>query len=199
VPRHQFGLEFLHLFGHGSLPVVVLPIHQHQRHRSGTRFDLLELDLITPTPVAGRNTSVGIIAYDQYGAVFTGYNGPECLSFTGAANAPYGRAPSYTNAGTCSGGNVVDFVNGVGTANLTLFDAQSITLSATDVPTSVAGLTTLSVAPGVLQNLAVAPQTSNPVAGTPFATDLTAFDEYGTSIRTTPALNASPSPDRRTH
>jgi len=139
----------------------------------------LNLDLITPTPVAGRNTSVGIIAYDQYGAVFTGYNGPECLSFTGAANAPYGRAPSYTNAGTCSGGNVVDFANGVGTANLTLFDAQSITLSATDVPTSVAGLTTLSVAPGVLQNLAVAPQTSNPVAGTPFATDLTAFDEYG--------------------
>jgi len=92
---------------------------------------------------------------------------------------PLRSAPSYTNAGTCSGGNVVDFVNGVGTANLTLFDAQSITLSATDVPTSVAGLTTLSVAPGVLQNLAVAPQTSNPVAGTPFATDLTAFDEYG--------------------
>ncbi len=46
----------------------------------------LDLDVITPTPVAGANTSVGIIAYDQYGAVFTGYNGPECLSFTGPAH-----------------------------------------------------------------------------------------------------------------
>ena len=139
----------------------------------------LNLDVITPSPVAGQNTSVGIIAYDQYGAVFTSYNGAECLSFTGPGNAPNGRVPSFTNAGTCNGGNVVDFVNGVGTANMTLYDAQSTTLNVTDVPTSVAGSTTLSVTPGSLQSLSVAPQTLTPVAGTPFATDLTAFDEYG--------------------
>jgi hypothetical protein len=139
----------------------------------------LKLNVITPTPVAGRNTSVGIVADDQYGAVFTSYNGPECLSFTGPGIAPNGRAPSYTNAGTCTGGNVVDFVNGVGAANLTPFDAQSTTLTATDVPSSMAGSIALSVAPGVLQSLAVAPQTSSPVAGTQFATDLTAIDEYG--------------------
>jgi hypothetical protein len=137
------------------------------------------LDVITPTPVAGRNTSVGIIAHDQYGAVFSTYNGAECLNFTGPGNAPNGRAPSFTNAGTCTGGNVVDFVSGVGTANMTLYDAQSTTLNVTDVPTSVTSSTTLSVTPGSLQSLAVAPQTLTPVAGTPFGANLTAFDEYG--------------------
>src|SRR5580692_8220199 len=66
----------------------------------------LDLDVITPTPTAGTNTSLGVVAYDQYGAVFTAYNGPECLAFTGASAAPKGRVPSFTNAGTCSGGNV---------------------------------------------------------------------------------------------
>ena len=139
----------------------------------------LSLDLITPTPVAGANTSLGIIAYDQFGAVFTGYNGPECLSFTGPAIAPNGRAPSYTNLGTCSGGTVVEFANGVGTANMTLFDAQSTSLNVTDVPSGVTNSTTLSVAPGILQTLVVAPLTATPTAGVPFATNLSAFDEYG--------------------
>jgi hypothetical protein len=138
----------------------------------------LNLDLITPSPVAGQNTSVGIIAYDQYGAVFSAYNGAECLNFAGPGHAPNGRAPSFTNAGTCSGGNVVDFVNGVGTANMTLYDAQSTTLNVTDVPSSVTASTPLSVTPGILQSLAVAPQTITPVAGMLFGTDLTAFDEY---------------------
>jgi hypothetical protein len=67
----------------------------------------------------------------------------------------------------------------VGTANLTLFDAQSTGLDVTDVPSGVTNVTTLSVAPGILQSLIVVPQTSTPVAGVPFGTDLSAFDEYG--------------------
>ena len=139
----------------------------------------LNLDLITPAPIAGQNTSVGIIAYDQYGAVFNGYNGPECLSFSGPSDAPDGQAPSFTNSGTCTGGNVVNFASGVGTANITLLDAQSTSLNVTDVPSGVTTSTTLSVAPGILQSLVVAPETSTPVAGVPFSTDLSAFDEYG--------------------
>ncbi len=139
----------------------------------------LELDVITPTPTAGTNTSLGIVAYDQYGSVFSAYNGPECLSFSGPGAAPDGRVPTFTNAGACSGGNVVDFANGVGTANLTLFDAQTTTLNVTDIASSVLGSTTLSVAPGTLQLLSVSPESPTPVAGTPFATDLTALDQYG--------------------
>ena len=139
----------------------------------------LDLDVITPTPTAGTNTSLGIVAYDQYGSVLAAYNGPECLAFAGPGSAPNGRVPTFTNAGTCSGGNVVDFANGVGTANLTLFDAQTTTLTVTDVASSVLGSTTLSVAPGTLQTLSVVPQTTTPVAGTPFATYLTALDPYG--------------------
>ena len=139
----------------------------------------LNLDVITPTPTAGADTSLGIIADDQYGTVFTGYNGPECLSFTGPANAPNGHAPNYSNLGSCAGGNLVEFASGVGTANLTLFDAQSTNLNATDVPSGVIGSTTLSVAPGTLHSLTVTPQTPTPVAGVPFATDLSAFDQYG--------------------
>ena len=139
----------------------------------------LNLDVITPTPVAGDNTSVGIVADDQYGSVFSGYNGPQCLSFTGLATDPSGQAPDYSNLGVCPGGNLVEFANGVGTANLTPFDAQSSNLNATDVPSGANGLTTLSVAPGTLQMMIVAPETSTPVAGVPFATDLSAFDQYG--------------------
>src|SRR5580692_3745787 len=54
-----------------------------------------------------------------------------------------------------------------------------MTLSVTDVPSSVLGSTPLSVAPGILQTLSVVPQSATPVAGTPFSTDLTASDEYG--------------------
>jgi hypothetical protein len=138
----------------------------------------LNVDVITPSPVAGANISVGIIAYDQYGAVFSGYSGPECLNFSGPANAPNGRVPNYVNNGTCSGGNVVNFVSGVGSANLTLYDAATTTLNAVDVLSGVTGSTTLSVAPGILHSLSVAPQTTSPVAGTPFGTNLTAFDQY---------------------
>jgi hypothetical protein len=49
----------------------------------------------------------------------------------------------------------------------------------TDVPTGVTASTTLSVAPGILQSLVVAPETTTPVAGVPFTTTLSAFDEYG--------------------
>lgn len=125
------------------------------------------------------NTSLSITAHDQYGAVVTDYNGPECLSITGAANAPNGRAPSYTNDGTCTGGNIVDFAHGVGTAHLTDFDAQSTTLEVSDIATRVAGSTSFSVAPGALHSLVVSPQTLTPVAGVPFTTVLTALDEYG--------------------
>jgi hypothetical protein len=52
----------------------------------------LSTDVITPSPVTGLNTSLGIIAYDQYGSVFTAYNGPECLSFSGPGDSPNGGA-----------------------------------------------------------------------------------------------------------
>jgi hypothetical protein len=94
------------------------------------------------------------------------------------------------NSRVCSGGHVVDFANGVGTGNLTLFDAQSTTLAAADVASTTTGSTTFSLAPGVLHSQTVAPTTSDPVAGTPFAGNLSAFDEYGTSTRTTPAHSA---------
>lgn len=94
----------------------------------------LNLDLITSTPIAGVNTNLGIIAYDQYGAVFTGYNGPECLSLSGPANAPDGHVPTYTNLGACPGGDSVEFTNGVGSAALTPYDAQTTSLTVTDVP-----------------------------------------------------------------
>ena len=70
-------------------------------------------------------------------------------------------------------------------------------LNVTDVPSGVTTSTSLSVAPGILQSLVVAPQTSTPVAGAPFSTDLSAFDEYGNVDTNYTGSQCIPSPGQR--
>ena len=64
-----------------------------------------------------------ITAYDAYGNLATGYTGSQAITFTGPSNSPSGTAPIYPAT--------VNFNAGVGTASITLVDAQSTTLTAT--------------------------------------------------------------------
>ena len=122
------------------------------------------------TQTAGTPFSETITAADQYGNAATGYaNGNHTLTFTGPLNAPNGKAPSYPAQ--------VNFTNGVGTANITLYDAQpSTTLKATATGPNLTGTsTTFTVNPGAPGSFSV----TNPgtqTAGTPFNVTITATD-----------------------
>jgi hypothetical protein len=133
----------------------------------------------TPTPTAGTNLAVGVTALDQYGDLLPTYSGPQCLSFAGPLASPNGRVPNYANFASCAGGSVVNFSDGLGSANVTLYDAQSVTLAVTDTPTLATGSTALTVQPNSLQSFAISPSTSTPTAGTPFSLTVTANDQYG--------------------
>jgi hypothetical protein len=139
----------------------------------------LDLAPTTPTPTAGTNLAVGVTAYDQYGELLTTYSGPQCLGFAGPIASPNGRVPNYSNFAPCAGGSIVNFSGGVGTANVTLYDAQPVNLSVTDTLTSVSGTTALTVGPNSLQSLSVVPSTPTPSAGSPFSLAITANDQYG--------------------
>ena len=75
------------------------------------------------TQTAGTAFNVTITAIDAYGNTATGYAGAKAVTFSGPANSPNGHAPTYPAS--------VTFAAGVGTASVTLFDAQTTTLTAT--------------------------------------------------------------------
>src|ERR1019366_1186623 len=104
---------------------------------------------------------VGLTAQDQYSNTVTSYTGTECLTFSGPASspAPSSTAPLYPVKGSCSSGSAVTFSAGVATGanapSITLYDAQSVTLTATDNPTSKTGTTALTVGAGSAASVAV--------------------------------------------
>ncbi len=84
-----------------------------------------------PNPTAGTPFTEAISAADQFSNVVTTYTGTQTLSFTGPGNspAPANAAPSYPAS--------VTFVNGVASgtnaASITLYDAQTTTLTVSQV------------------------------------------------------------------
>jgi hypothetical protein len=138
---------------------------------------------ITSSPTAGVSFGVGLSGYDQYGAIDANYTGTQCVTFGGASNAPGGRAPSYPTNGSCSGGSAVAFAHGVATgvnaASVTLYDARSTELTATDAVTSISGEASFLVAPHSLNSFTVTSTNSTPIAGGSFSVGITAYDAYG--------------------
>ena len=139
----------------------------------------------TTAPVAGTPFTTAITALDQYGAVDTSYSGPECLAFSGADPSPSGTNPEYPATPPCSTGSSVTFVDGVASGanspQITLFDAVSTDLIATDEPTGIDGTTTLDVTEGLLAAFDIANPGTQTV-GVPFDDAITATDQYGNIV-----------------
>jgi prepilin-type N-terminal cleavage/methylation domain-containing protein len=76
------------------------------------------------SPTAGSSFTVTLTAQLVGGGTDTTYSGTKTITFSGAANSPSGSAPVYPAT--------VTFTSGVGTATITLYNAASTTLSATD-------------------------------------------------------------------
>jgi prepilin-type N-terminal cleavage/methylation domain-containing protein len=76
------------------------------------------------SPTAGSSFTVTLTAQLVGGGTDTTYGGTRTITFSGPSNSPFGSAPVYPAN--------VTFTNGVGTATITLYNAASTTLSATD-------------------------------------------------------------------
>jgi hypothetical protein len=129
--------------------------------------------LTTPTGVtAGVPFNDTLSAFDQYGNPTPSYTGPKSLTFKGPSTSPNGKSsPSYPGT--------VSFSAGVGTASITLYDAQTTTLSASQSFPTVSGSTSsFTVSPAAVSALAVA-SPGTQTAGVAFSATLSAVDAYG--------------------
>ena len=149
----------------------------------------------TPGPNVTANTqfSVTISAMDQYDNATTGYGSGSgtCLLFSGPSNSPGGTAPIYPGKSShCSTGqSSVNFTNGVGTAAVTLFDAQTTNLTVAQATSpSISGVSgTFVVNSAASKTLSVA-NPGTQTAGAAFNVTLTATDTYGNPSAGTQAI-----------
>jgi alpha-tubulin suppressor-like RCC1 family protein len=139
-----------------------------------------------PTPTtqtAGTAFSVTLTAKDSYGNTATGYTGAQCIAFSGPSNSQGSNAPSYPAQGTCAAGkSSVAFTNGVSNPNpsITLYNAASTTLTATDAPSGKNGSTgAFTVNPLAISSFSLAAATTTPNAGGADNLTITALDQYG--------------------
>ena len=123
------------------------------------------------TQTAGTAFSETITAADPYGNTASGYTGNQTLTFSGPANSPNGKSPTYPGS--------VNFTNGVGTATITLYDAQTTTLTAAATTPPHRHLDQLHGQPrsAGLRSRCRTPAPRRP--GTTFSVTITAIDAYG--------------------
>ena len=129
------------------------------------------------TQTAGSQFNETLTAQDAGGNTVTSFKGVSCVTFSGPFTSPGGNAPIYPAQGTCpTGSSSVNFTNGVGTAAMTLFDAQTATLTATDG--SIVGSTpSFTVNADAAHAFSLA--SPSPIAGTSFTEAISALDTYG--------------------
>ena len=133
--------------------------------------------------MAGSAFPVSLTTLDSYGNVDTNYSGSQCITFSGAAKHPMGPNRATDLPDSCSSGTPITFASGLATgadvASITLYDAQTLSLVATDAISGADGSLNLSVGPASLDSFSLAPSDSSPVAGNPFTIGMTALDQYG--------------------
>ena len=123
---------------------------------------------------AGAAFSVTLTGEDAAGNTVVAFTGSQAIAFSGPSTSPNGTSPSYPAS--------VSFSGGVGTASVTLYDAQSTTLTATQ-GSVIGASSSISVAAGANHQI-VASAASPQVAGTAFNVTLTAQDAWGNTSGT---------------
>jgi hypothetical protein len=124
---------------------------------------------------AGTAFTVTVTATTDGTTTDTSYFGFKSIDFTGPSQAPSGASPTYPN--------FVFFWFGVGTANVTLVDAESATLSASDG--TISGSAPVTVVAGAASQLRFTSSTPSCASGSvivgnggTFTTKVTAYDAY---------------------
>ncbi len=126
---------------------------------------------------AGVPFNVTLTATDEWGNETAGYAGSKTLVWSGPSSSPSGQAPSYPGTAT-----TVTFTAGEGTASsITLYDAQSTTLKATEG--TIEGTSGSFVVNAASADSFTVPTPSERTAGTAFNVKLTATDEWGNTAK----------------
>ncbi len=126
-----------------------------------------------PTPseqTAGTAFSVTLTATDEWGNTTTSYTGSKTLTWSGPGNSPSAQAPSYPAT--------VTFTAGVSAAaSITLYDAQSTTLTAKEGTTVEGTSGSFTVKAAGATSFSV-PTPSEQTAGSAFSVTVTAWDTW---------------------
>jgi hypothetical protein len=119
--------------------------------------------------VAGVAQSVSVTAQDAYQNTATGYAGSKSLAWSGPGTAPDGtHGPGYPSS--------VTFTVGRATASVTLYRAETTTLTAAD--SAITGTSaSFTVAAAAASQFAV-PTPATQTAGSPFSVTVTALDPF---------------------
>ena len=125
--------------------------------------------LSTPSPTAGTQFSETITATDQYGNATPSYTGSHSVTFEGPAKSPNGKSPAMPTSLT--------FTAGTATASITLYDAQTTTLTASLLQGSGTSAS-FTVSPAGAASFTVGTP-SSPAAGSAFSETITAKDAFG--------------------
>jgi hypothetical protein len=119
---------------------------------------------------AGLAFNVTLTATDEYGNTATSYAGAKTIVWSGPANSPSAKAPSYPAT--------VTFTAGVGVAaSIKLYDAQTTTLKAKE-GAAIEGISGSFTVKAAVANKLTVPTPSEQEAGAAFNVTLTAIDEY---------------------
>lgn len=146
------------------------------------------------TQVAGTTQTITITAYDAFGNVATDYAGGKSLVFSGASLAPNGTAPTVA-AIVVGDTAAVTFADGVATAAMTLYAAETANIDATDGTISATGheLAVTVTASTFINATLVGP--SSVQLSVEVAFTLTALDTYGNAASPTATTDFSLSSD----
>jgi len=130
-------------------------------------------------PTAGSEFTATITALDANNSVDKSYKNAHTLSFSGPLNAPDGTQPVYP-----ANPAVVAFDQGVASVPITLFNAASTTLTATEASSGVTGsLIGFTVNPGAPAELTFTTQPPVWVAKTvSFGASVTVKDDWGNLV-----------------
>jgi hypothetical protein len=126
-----------------------------------------------PTPAAqtaGSAFEGTLTALDAYGNTATGYTGSKAIAFSGPSSSPNSTAPKYPAS--------VSFSSGVGKAPITLYKAESTTLTAKEGAVSGSSAS-FTVNPATAASLSLSAASTTPTAGEADNLTITALDAYG--------------------
>jgi hypothetical protein len=148
---------------------------------------------VSTTPTAGETDNLTITAIDTYGNLATSYAGSKSLTFSGAATIGTNKPTVANSSGTATAfgtATAITFTAGVATVSsskngaMTLYKAESPSISVTDGTVTTATPLAVTVAPAAAAKFALTATTVTPTAGAADSVTTTAQDAYGNTATT---------------
>ncbi len=143
---------------------------------------------VDSTPTAGEADNLTITAFDAYGNLATTYTGSKSLTFSGATAIGVFKPTVTNSSGTATAfgtATAISFSTGVATVStgkngaMTLYKAESPSISVTDGTVTTATPLAVTVAPATAAKFALTATTTTPTAGAADNLTTTAHDAYG--------------------